>query len=155
LIGKRILLDTTYLLPFFKIPIDVGRFERAQFKKILAHYTSIHFAEISLYEVKAKLVRLKKKTKVNDTIFEAFWHNWTVLREDPKFIIEPYQEGIDKNLNVISSRFLSLDVFDSLILATAMKVGTVLTEDEDIHGVKSDVFFKNLRILSWTDFKMV
>ena len=151
MIRERILLDTTYLLPFFQLPLAVDHFDRHQFKQLLTPYLSIHVAAVSLYELKAKLIRLKRNAQIPEQIFSAFWRNWTILTEDPKFIIEAYCEPVDQHVNRISHEFPSLGAFDTVILAMAMNVGVLLTEDAAIHTVKTKPFFRDLHILSWRD----
>jgi len=153
LIRERILLDTTYLLPFFQIPLDVDHFDRLRFKQLLAQYPSIHAAAVSLYEIKAKLIRLKRNSQIPERIFSAFWRNWTILTEDPKFVIEAYCEPVDQHVNRISHEFPSLGAFDAVILAIAMNVGVLLTEDAAIHTVKTEAFFQDLQILSWREVR--
>lgn len=52
-------LDTTYVMPFFYLDIDVKGFSRADYKEVIRSFDRIHFSEISIIEAKAKCQKME------------------------------------------------------------------------------------------------
>lgn len=65
-----VFVDTAYLMPFFYLDIDVDDFSREKFREKLLGFRRIHISEISIVEVKAKIVRIKDR-KINEVFGES------------------------------------------------------------------------------------
>jgi predicted nucleic acid-binding protein len=154
---SEIFIDTTYLLPFLQVPIGVKGFELSDFKALLANLRRVHVSELSVYEAKAKLLRLHKVHQGYEKALRAFGENLNVLRMDEKFVFERYTGEADQRLNQLSTIAKGLDAFDLIILAEALRVGHLLTEDSEILSFRdSEEFGKNsllkaIGIMSWRD----
>jgi hypothetical protein len=152
-------LDTTFLLPFFQIDVSVEGFDLGGFKEFLMGLSKIHFSELSVFEAKAKLYRLRTKGGAYARALEAFGHNLAILRGDEKFAFHPYGARDDEYFNSILAKRFALDGFDMVIMAQAMSIGTLITEDEDILGLREqgafegDPLFENMRIRRWKELE--
>jgi len=154
---RELFLDTTYILPFFQVPIIVKGFELSNFKTLIANLFKVHVAELSIYEVKAKLLRLSKVRRGYEQALRAFGQNLNVLRLDEKFVFHNYTSEADELFNQLLASAKRLDAFDLIILSEASTVGELLTEDGDILTFrKSDQFAKSslsksIRIMCWKE----
>ncbi|MEM2848847.1 MAG: PIN domain-containing protein [Candidatus Bathyarchaeia archaeon] len=154
-----VFLDTTFLLPFFQININVEAFTLERFKEFLTETSQIHFSELSIFEAKAKLHRLSKRNTAYRKALEDFGANLKILRGDEKFTFHPYTAQDDKYFNIISSKNLELDAFDTIIVAQALKVGTLVTEDREILNVREqpafseDPLLRKIEIKRWKELK--
>ncbi|MGQ9469389.1 MAG: PIN domain-containing protein [Nitrososphaerales archaeon] len=152
-------LDTIFLLPFSQIGIKVEAFSLDKFEQFLTKISEVHFSELSIFEVKAKLYRLSSKDEAYIQLLKTFGKNLAILREDKKIIFHPYTERDDKNFNLIASKRLGLNSFDIIIMAQALKVGVLITEDKEILDIKdqesfiSDLTLRKLKIKRWKDLK--
>ena len=77
---RELFVDTTYVLPFFQVPITVEGFELSDFRTLIANLSKVHVAELSIYEAKAKLLRLSKVRQGYKQALRAFGQNLNVLR---------------------------------------------------------------------------
>ena len=146
---RELYLDTTYVMPFFYLDIDVKGFTRTVYKEVIKSLERIHVSEISIIEAKAKSLKLSKnKSKVN----EKFNEGLSVLSADEKVVIHGYRAMDDKKFNEFQP--LGLGFFDAVILAQSCTVGILLTEDsrllrlKDV-GVKAinwDTILREMRI---------
>jgi hypothetical protein len=154
---SELFIDTTYLLPFFQVPISVKGFELSEFKAFVANLRRVHVSELSVYEAKAKLLRMYNAHRGYQKALRAFGENLDVLRMDEKFVFEAYTGEADQKLNQLSTIAKGLDAFDLIILSEALMVGPLLTEDSEILNFRdSQEFAKNtllkpIRIMSWRD----
>lgn len=154
---RELFVDTTYLLPFFQVPITVEGFELSNFKKLIANLSKVHAAELSIYETKAKLLRLSKVRRGYEQALQVFGQNLNVLRLDEKFVFHGYTSEADECFNQILPSAKRLDAFDLIILSQAFAVGELLTEDEDLLTFRdSDQFAKSplsklIRIKCWKE----
>ena len=154
---RELFLDTTYILPFFQTPIAIEGFNLSEFKALITGLSRVHVAELSIYEAKAKLLRLSKVHRGYEKILLAFSQNLDVLRMDEKFIFHNYTSEADKCFNQLLPFAKRLDAFDLIILSEAFTVGELLTEDEDILAFRnSDQFAESslsgtIRIRSWKE----
>lgn len=150
-------LDTTFLLPFFQLDIDVEGFSPKGLEVFLSRLDKAHFSELSIYEAKAKLFRLSRRDERYADALENFGGNLAVLRDDEMISFHPYSELDDRRFNLISGKDLDLDVFDMIILAQAVDVGFLLTEDEEILNLRGEKAFvedpelKRLEIRRWKE----
>jgi len=155
--GRELFVDTTYVLPFFQVPITVEGFELSNFKRLIANLSKVHVAELSIYEAKAKLLRLSKVRRGYEQALRAFGQNLNVLRLDEKFAFHDYTTEADKFFNQLFPTAKQLDAFDLIILSEAFTVGELLTEDEDLLTFRNSKqfaespFSKSIRIRCWKE----
>jgi len=155
--NRELFLDTTYILPFFQVPITVEGFELSDFKMLIANLSKVHVSELSIYEAKAKLTRLSKARRGYEQALRVFGRNLDVLRLDEKFVFHSYTSEADECFNQLLASAKRLDAFDLLILSEAFTVGELLTEDEDLLTFRdSDQFAKSplsksIRIRCWKE----
>jgi hypothetical protein len=150
-------LDTTFILPFFQIDINVEAFNLTKFKEFLTKLPQAHFSELSVFEAKAKLHRLSRKNTSYMQALKAFGTNLATLREDERFIFHPYTAQDDKNFNLIYSKNLELDSFDMIIVAQTINTGMLITEDREILRAREQTeFIKDptlgkIKIIQWKE----
>lgn len=137
---KEIYLDTTYVMPFLFLDIDVKGFSRDTYKKIIKSVDNIHISEVSLIEAKAKSLRLNLSHKKAN---EKFNEGLSVLLSDEKVIIHRYNALDDMKFNEFEK--FQLDFFDRIILAQSSSVGFLLTEDSKLLNLK-DI---GIKIINW------
>ncbi|MGB3458378.1 MAG: PIN domain-containing protein [Halobacteriota archaeon] len=146
---RELYLDTTYIMPFFYLDIDVKGFSRTVYKEVIKSVERIHVSEISIIEAKAKSLKIsKKRSEVN----EKFNEGLSVLSADEKVVIHGYRAMDDKKFNEFQP--LRLGFFDAVILAQSCTVGILLTEDSGLLqlkdvGVKAinwDTLLREMRI---------
>jgi len=81
---RELYLDTTYVMPFFYLDIDVKGFSRTVYKEVITSVERIHFSEISIIEAKAKSLKIGgNQTAIN----EKFNEGLSVLSADGKVVI--------------------------------------------------------------------
>ncbi len=137
---KELYLDTTYVMPFLFLDIDVKGFSRETYKEIIKSIDRIHISEVSLIEAKAKSLKLNlPQKKVN----EKFNEGLSVLSSDDKVIIHRYNALDDLKFNEFDT--LQLDFFDRIILAQSASVGHLLTEDGKLLNLKNI----GIKIINW------
>ncbi len=124
---RELYLDTTYVMPFFYLDIDVKGFSRTRYKEVIKSLDKIHLSEISIIEAKAKSLKIgEKRSDVNKRFNEGL----SVLSADEKVVIHGYRSMDDKMFNEFI--LLGLDFFDAVILAQSCTVGNLLTEDSKL-----------------------
>jgi len=137
---KELYLDTTYVMPFLFLDIDVKEFSRDIYKEVIKSIDRIHISEISLIEAKAKSLKLNlSQNKVN----EKFNEGLSVLLSDEKVILHKYNALDDLKFNEFEK--LQLDFFDRIILAQSSSVGFLLTEDGKLINLKNI----GIKIFNW------
>lgn len=157
---SRAFLDTTFLLPFFQVNVKIEGFTPKRFKAFLMGLSGVHFSELSIYEAKAKIYRLSRRDADLAKALEAFGANLATLRTDERITFHPYTERDDEYFNMISSKTLRLDSFDTIILSQAMSVGILLTEDSEILRARREETFKNdpvlgkIEIRQWKELEL-
>ena len=132
---RELFLDTTYVMPFLYLDIDVKGFSRTVYKKVIKSFERIHISEISIIEAKAKSLKLGEK--VNEKFNEGLY----VLSTDKKVVIHAYRAEDDKIFNELKG----LDFFDRVILAQSAAVGNLLTEDAKLLNIKN----AGIRTMNW------
>ncbi len=132
---RELYLDTTYVMPFLYLDIDVKGFSRAVYKKVIKSFERIHLSEISIIEAKAKSLKLGEKVN------EKFNEGLSVLSTDEKVVIHGYRAADDKKFNEMSG----LDFFDRIILAQSAAVGNLLTEDAKLLNIKN----AGIKTMNW------
>ena len=137
---RELYLDTTYVMPFLYLGIDVKGFSRTGYKEIIKSLDKIHLSEISLIEAKAKSLKVcGKQSDVNKKFNEGL----SVLSADEKVVIHGYGPMGDARFNEFIS--LGLDFFDAVILAQSCTVGNLLTEDLKLLHLKDT----GVKIINW------
>nr|AAU82651.1 hypothetical protein GZ18H11_24 [uncultured archaeon GZfos18H11]QNO54266.1 hypothetical protein FGBIHFOD_00006 [Methanosarcinales archaeon ANME-1 ERB7] len=128
---RELYLDTTYIMPFFYLDIDVKGFSRTVYKEVIKSVEGIHVSEISIIEAKAKSLKIGgSQTEIN----EKFNEGLSVLSADEKVVIHGYRAMDDKKFNEFQP--LGLGFFDAVILAQSCTVGILLTEDSRLLRLK-------------------
>ena len=137
-------LDTTFLLPFFQLDITVEAFTIEKFRDFLTQLSEIHISELSIFEAKAKIFRLSKKNASYTPILKDYGSNLAVLREDEKIVFHTYTKADDAYFNLISAKNTNLDSFNIIIVAQALDVGLLITEEKEILGLgEQETFTKD------------
>ena len=134
-------LDTTFLLPFFQLGIIVEAFDLNAFREFTGGLSEAHVSELSIFEAKAKLLRLSRNDDAYKQVLEGFGSNLAVLREDERFVFHPYTQRDDHYFDLISTKKLELDSFDAIIVAQALDTGLLVTEDREILSLKKNPAF--------------
>jgi hypothetical protein len=134
---RELYLDTTYVMPFFYLDIDVKGFSRAVYKEVIMSLERVHLSEISIIEAKAKSLKIGKRSEVNKKFNEGL----SVLATDEKIVIHGYRAMDDTKFD----EFLpyELDFFDTVILAQSCTLGILLTEDSRLLHLK-DISVKTI-----------
>src|SRR5574341_494962 len=137
---RELYLDTTYVMPFFYLDIDVKEFSRNIYKVVIESLDRIHISEVSIIEAKAKSL---KAARTQSGLNEKFNEGLSVLSVDEKVIIHGYRSMGDKKFN----EFMPLDLgfFDTMILAQSCIVGNLLTEDSKLLHLK-DI---GVKVINW------
>ncbi len=136
--SRELYLDTTYVMPFLYLDIDVKGFSRAAYKKVIKSFERIHLSEISIIEAKAKSLNLDEKVN------EKFNEGLSVLSTDEKVIIHAYRPADDKKFNELLP--LGLDFFDRIIVAQSYAIGNLLTEDKKLLNLKNI----GIKMMNWS-----
>lgn len=153
----ELFLDTTYILPFFQVPLRIRGFTPSEFKALIRNLSEVHVGEISVYEAKAKLLRLSKASRTYEKALRGFGENLSILRSDEKFVFHEYTGQADERFNQLLPFAKQLDAFDLIILGQAFAIGRLLTEDHEILALRdSDEFVnsplsKGISIKCWKD----
>ena len=135
--ARKLLLDTTFLLPFFEI--DLGEINKVV-EDLYSKLPALYYAEISIYEVKFKLISLYRKKRIQFDIIKNFWRNLSILKDDEKIIFVPYNARIDDYVNKLEEKMpRKLEIIDEIIVATAIPIGNLLTIDEEILNLRNQI----------------
>lgn len=154
---RELFLDTTFILPFFQVPISVNGFDLSEFKTLVGSLEKVHLAELSIYEVKAKLTRLSRLRRGYAQALQAFGRNLSVLRADDRFVFHGYTNDADERFNQLIAVTRQLDAFDALVLSQAFIVGELLTEDQDLLNLRNSERFvksplsQSIKIRRWKE----
>jgi len=132
-------------MPFFHLDVDVDGFSREIFREKLSHFKLIHASEISIIEIKAKIVRMK-----STRIKKIFRENLSILRDDDRFVFHGYTADDDVRFEEIEQ--LDLNYIVGLIVSQAFNVGLLLTEDGKILKEKGSLKKLGLDVVSWNEF---
>ena len=132
--------------PFFEL--NLGHVNEIS-ETLYSGLKEICFAEISLYEAKFKLISLYRRGRIKEEILESFWRNLEVLRADPKVKFIPYDFEVDNAVNELEKdEDVKLDAIDEIIVATAIKVGYLVTMDREILGARERLKSYGLTVLN-------
>lgn len=154
---RELFLDTTFVLPFFQVPISVDAFDLSEFETFIGDLERAHLAELSIYEAKAKLTRLSRVHRGYAHALQAFGRNLSVLRADNRFVFHSYTNDADEHFNQFIAVTRQLNAFDLLILSQAFLVGELLTEDQDLLNLRNSERFvesplsQSIKIRRWKE----
>lgn len=143
------------------MPIAVQGFKLSDFKALIRNLFKVHAAELSIYETKAKLLRLSRVHAGYDEPLRQFGKNLESLRLDEKFVFHHYDRESDDHLNQLLRFAEDTDAFDLAILSQAFTVGELLTEDRDLLALKDKVEFSKstlstrIKISCWKDINQI
>ncbi len=151
----KILLDTTYLLPIFGVSVDIKNFS-SDFNKVIDE-SSVQASSLSLLEIKFKILKLSRTIpKLKERYLEGIKSIHLAKEID---IINFYLPEIEEaSIDLYKHH---KDVFDCVILATALKYSDILvTEDVVIHSLAKQIqrekgeirpktFHKKLETITW------
>ncbi len=141
---KEIFLDTTYVMPFLYLDIDVEGFSRKKFAELIRKLDRIHISEISIFEAKAKSLQIRDRNAL-----KKFNEGLSVLRSDERVVIHGYTAKDDENFNEMLNMLNDLNIIDLIIIAQAKEIGVLLTEDRIIHKHKDEI---GVEVLNWKSF---
>ena len=141
---RDIFLDTTYVMPFFYMDIDVKGFSRKKYAELIQKLDKIHVSEISIFEAKVKSLQTRSKD-----VLRKFNMGLSVLRSDERVEIHGYTEKHDQALNEMLDVLNDVNVIDLIIISQAKEVGILLTEDKIIHKHKNKI---GIDVLNWKSF---
>ncbi len=141
---REIFLDTTFVMPFFYIDIDVKGFSRKKFAELIRKIDKIHISEISIFEAKVKILQNR-----NEKVLKKFNEGLSILRSNRKVVIHGYTAKHDQSLNDMLDILNDINIIDLIIIAQAKEVGTLLTEDRIIHKHRNEI---GIDTLNWRSF---
>ncbi len=141
---REIFLDTTFVMPFFYMDIDVKEFSRRKFAEIIRKFERIHISEISIFEAKAKVLQ-----KRDEMMLKKFNEGLSILRSSKNVVIRGYSAKDDRNFNTMLDLLNDLNIIDLIIVSQAKDVGLLLTEDKIIHRHKDEI---EVDVLNWKSF---
>ena len=145
-----ILLDTTYILPFYGLNIGIHNFEN-DFEEILLSSQRLGISQISILEAKGKLSRILRNTK----FIKNYELGFTTITKSGRFEILDF---VDSEIDRTSTKiylFGHNDLFDCIIAATALKEAEVfVTEDAPLKKIMNKLF-PEFQIMNWKEFKFI
>ncbi|MHA2365784.1 MAG: PIN domain-containing protein [Candidatus Hodarchaeales archaeon] len=155
---KKIILDTTYVLPLFGIEVSLGEKFKNQLSLLWRKKSSdfnVYLPSVSLIEVMYKLNReFRKQNDIN------------ILKRYPQILptVTTSHISIDHPLlNPLASEIANKirhaghrDLMDCWIAASAIHLnGILITEDKElVETIKKIVEFKTTPIWNWNKFKI-
>jgi len=153
--GREIIfLDTTFILPFFQIPIDVKNFDKKIFEKSLRRFRLISVSELSLIEALFIVTKMFFRGEVFRDIFEVFRDNLEVLEDDSRFVVKSFS-----SMDISSYKWLldfkDLNPIDRLILAQGLDADIFLTENREILKIGGIEKFRkkfSVKIVDWKHY---
>jgi len=141
---KEIFLDTTYVMPFFYMDIDVKGFSRKKYAELVQKLERIHLSEVSIFEAKVKSLKTRSVE-----VLEKFNKGLSILRSDRRIEIHGYTAEHDRALNDMLELLKDVNIIDLIIISQARGVGALLTEDRVIHEHSDEI---GIDILDWKSF---
>lgn len=146
----KLLLDTTYFLP--AIGVSIKDMQKDALITLIAKKHQIEMSQITIFELSAKGAKYIKEGQLlpervtrgisaiiyNDAIETIPMHDTTILQTSFKL------------------RNMLNDFIDCLILSSAMNYSeAIITEDNEIQGLKKNIEFQNLVIDQNPNFKIL
>jgi len=109
---REIFLDTTYVMPFFYMDIDVKGFSRRKYAELIQKLERIHISEISIFEAKVKALKTK-----SSEVLKKFNKGLSILRSDKKVVIHGYTAEHDRSLNEMLKILNDINIIDLFIVS--------------------------------------
>ncbi len=141
---REIFLDTTYVMPFFYMDIDIDGFSRSKYADLIQKIEKVHISEISIFEAKIKSLKLR-----DAKVLSSFNKGLRILRRDGKVEIHGYTAKHDRLMNNMLGMLGDVNIVDLIIMSQAKEIGVLLTEDRVIHKCGKKV---GIRVLDWKSF---
>jgi len=141
---REIFLDTTYVMPFFYMDINIKGFSRKKYAELIQKLEKIHLSEISIFEAKVKSLKTR-----STEVLEKFNRGLSILRSDRRVEIHGYTAEHDRALNDMLELLRDVNIIDLIIISQAREVGVLLTEDRVIHEHRDEI---GIDILDWKSF---
>ncbi len=141
---NEIFLDTTYVMPFLYMDIDVKGFSRKKYAELIQKLDKIHISEISIFEAKVKSLQTP-----SEDLLRKFNKGLSILRSDERIEIHGFTVEHDRTLNEMIDILNDLNIIDLIIISQAKEVGVLLTEDKIIHRHRDEI---EIEVLNWKSF---
>ena len=145
------LFDTTYILPFFQINVDLINLKR-DLTNLLKSNQELYLPSVSLIEAKWKAIREYQKTKNTAFIDRANIVIQSFIYSKYFTIIDPFKSI--EMLNLADEVLIQghKDYMDCLILAIAKFNGfTLVSEDKEFPKIVEELKWE-LTIRRWSEF---
>ncbi len=133
-------LDTSFLLPFFSIGIDVENFERDFEKILLSSDITFGFSSISLVEIRF-LVEKSIRKGYGDELRDDYIIGLKSIQNSKRFHRVDFLEGPIPQIEVeLFERYNHRDYFDRVIMASALHTSKYLiTMDRSFFTILKDL----------------
>ena len=154
----RIFLDTSYLLPIFRIEPNIKGYKDGIDLILNDKENGYYYSSLSLIEIKWKFIKLEK-TKVKTDMQNNFNHFQNILLKDKRFELIHHA---NTNINMISDEIRNLghkDYFDSLLGASSIwHCDIFVTEDTELKEKMNEVnkkgkYNREFIIYNWRELK--
>jgi len=149
-----LLLDTTYVLPFFGIEINLDSSFREEIKQLwkkgVKNY-NIYLTSASIIESVYKLNREYRNLKDPEILERYPTVLPTIIRSKIVKIIDPFLNPVIAEICMKIRSFGHKDLMDCWIAASAIGLNAIfLTEDEELKNVLKNISeFKMKKIIDW------
>jgi len=157
----KVFLDTTYLMPLFRLENSLN-LEIEEIKKLLTREDlRFLYQMVSLIELKWINIRGgHNNDDLRDDLETAFSNTLRYLEENSKILSISIDNDTINDVSYELQKYGHKDYFDTLILASAiLHADILLTEDDAFvklfdkqRQMKSVFYNPNLRILKWVEF---
>lgn len=156
----RIFLDTSYLLPIFRIAPDIKGYKDEMELILNDSKNSYYYSSLSLIEIKWKFIKLEKIEERLE-IQGKYNQFQNILLRDNRFEIIHHPHT---NINVISDEIRNLghkDYIDTIIGASSIWFSDILiTEDKNLKEKVIDVnengkYNNHFEIFNWRELKNI
>jgi PIN domain nuclease of toxin-antitoxin system len=150
---KKILFDTTYLLPLLGIKVKNLRNYNDYIARII-DTNSVYYHPISLIESKWKLIHLTREISREEKrlIYSRYREGLNYILESDKFTqVEFTNPNIEEEVDYLIEKGYR-DYFDLLIFTTAyIENMTLITEDEELALIPGEINrYREMKILKWS-----
>lgn len=153
----ELLLDSTYLLPIFRIGLELSSFE-STFTELPIRY-AVKYNPVSLIETKWVIIKRCKEMKdgEREETLRNYRKGLISLQRDPALLSTNLTNGVIEELSdSLLTKYHIRDYFDRQIYSTAAYLRCVLlTEDKTLHDLFDKAVSADLvrpsRVLRWKD----
>ncbi len=154
MVKRKILLDTTYLLPLFGIDVGLSGYE-VLFPRLLEEYR-VYYTPLSLVESKLIVLKLSKmKPELSDKFLIEYRKGLDTIISNDKLEDTIITNGVIEEVADHLLRMGLRDYFDRMIYATAYYYNTILlTEDNELKSINEKVAdYKLPGVVTWREIK--